>query len=133
MIIVMHGHHNILLSVVESMESRLLEIDTDKPEEERPLRRRLIQEVPQDRLPSEILRTALSWRETQIVWREAWQKAEIGLREAEIPWREADIAWWKAIRAWGIALSYHRTELEALHAELCVPDCPWDGETIFPE
>ena len=108
MIIVMHGHHNILLSVVESMESRLLEIDTDKPEEERPLRRRLIQEVPQDRLPSEILRTALSWR-------------------------EADIAWWKAIRAWGIALSYHRTELEALHAELCVPDCPWDGETIFPE
>lgn len=24
-------------------------------------------------------------------------------------------------------------ELEALHARICVPDCPWDGKTIFPQ
>ena len=26
-----------------------------------------------------------------------------------------------------------RPELEALHKELCVADCPWNGTTLFPE
>ena len=45
-------------------------------------------------------------------------------------------------RGYGIVLNaemaYHRTlakhqaEVEALHTQEC-PDCPWDGETIFPQ
>ena len=50
--------------------------------------------------------------------------------------RERDEAWRAYVEALirrGRTMKEAQPELEALHKRLCVPDCPWDGTTIFSE
>ena len=54
--------------------------------------------------------------------------------KGRLPWEvvKAWEAYGKAWEAYGKAVLDHKDEIEALHREEC-PNCPWDGETIFPE
>ena len=101
-----HVHHGILLEWCYDEQGRRDFIDNHKPPEERELRQRLFKKV-QGELP------------------EAYVKA----READDKAGEAYVKAWEAYdKAWEAC----KEEILALHAKEC-PNCPWDGETIFPK
>ena len=72
------------------------------------------------------------WKEADAKWKEAcakWNEACAKWKEADAEWREADVKWKVADAKWKASADWAR--VEALHREEC-PDCPWNGETIFP-
>jgi hypothetical protein len=107
-----HSGHAYLLSFLTRREflDRVEFIKTRKPENERELRLRVFKQV-KGRLPA------------------AWSKAGAAWSKAALA---ALAAWEKAGAAWDKAYALALPALEALHAKEC-KNCPWDGETIFPE
>src|SRR5271157_2028798 len=103
---ILHLHHGIVGETLsEPIENRIVYILTQKPEYERALRLRLMRVVPEKDLKADA-----KWRKACTEW---W-KVDVG-------WEKAYIEWEKA----GAALSTFA------HAHFCIPDCPWDGRTIF--
>ena len=96
------GHHKVLLSILASIDARIEDIKINKPTNEQALRLKLIRNVPLDLLPPPVVKAG-----------KAWDKAD------------------KALDNFTAACSAHKDELEVLHKQLCVADCPWDGKTIF--
>ena len=115
MVILMHGHHVGLLSVMNSKESRIEEIRANKPQSQQELRLKLLQIVPLRLLPEKVVIAAKA--------RDKACKA----------WYKANKAWGKARNDFQTACKVHKVSLEALHKQLCVPDCPWDGTRILPD
>jgi DNA-binding transcriptional regulator PaaX len=64
--------------------------------------------------------------------RQTWAKVCRAYDEVRRAYDEACWAYGEARRAYDEAYHKHLPEIERLHTEQC-PDCPWDGETIFPE
>lgn len=109
-----HIHHDILVEPLgHPLEDRIAYIEKNKPKAERPTRLRLMRAV-KGPLPPRLERG-----------RAAYGKAGAALDKARAAYDKAGAALDKAIvRAMPALLK--------LHAEQC-PDCPWDGNTIFPE
>ena len=102
-----HVHHDVLLEhLTEPIEARRAYIRDHKPEGELETRLRLLKPV-RGRLPAPVV------------------KARAG---CDKPWVDYDEARATYVKAWTTCMP----EILRLHAEEC-PDCPWDGETIFPE
>lgn len=123
-----HIHHDVLVEpTLEPIKNRIAYIKAHKPKEEQPTRLRLLRAV-RGRLPKE-LRAAGA----------AYDKARAAAYKARAAYAKARaacvLARWAACgearAAYDKVLSTHRDEIEALHAKEC-PDCPWDGQTIFP-
>ena len=115
-----HCHHEELLEWCYSYEEREKYIRTQKPVKEIELRLHLFKPV-QGNLPKEVI--------------EAWRACDEALRaydEARRAYNEALRAYDEARRAYDEAILKNETEIEELHKKEC-PNCPWDGETIFPE
>ncbi len=82
-----------------------------------------------------------AWKAFEPAWkafekaREAYETASKAYKPAREAFGTASKAYktaWEAYEtAWEAYETAFRTELETLHKELC-PDCPWDGQTIFP-
>ena len=109
-----HVHHNIFAEpLTEPIEKRIAFIKANKPKEEVETRLRLLKPI-KALLPADVVKT----------W-EAYDKA----REAGDKAWEAYVKTWEAYNK---TLNDHKDEIDALHREEC-PNCPWDGETIFPE
>ena len=106
-----HCHHDKLYEYVFDFDfdERVESIKKYKPLKEQPLRLRLFQLIPDDKIPA---KDSVEWT-TYIKAREACSKEW----EAHNKAREAYL------------LKYSQ-ELEELHTELC-PNCPWNGKTIF--
>lgn len=101
MILVWHGHHNVLISIYADEAAiawRLRVIEDTKPAKEQPLRKRLLHRVV-GQLPPAVLLAVADWE--------------------------------KARADWGKAQQENMPAILALHAQEC-PDCPWDGQSIFP-
>ena len=119
MIAVWHGHHNVLISWLESMEARLADIRDNKPEHELPTRERLMKPVAGS-LPDEL----------RIAW-EAYSIAREAVRSTGQTYGSMWEADETARQAYDAIYAKHLPEIEVLHAAEC-PDCPWDGTSIFP-
>ena len=146
-IAVWHGHHNIPVSFVTSIEDRTAAIEGLKPAEEIPTRLRLMKKV-QGQLPEDVTRTGLATAEAvttlgkaeraygkaERAYKGAYDRkaAEVALKAAEVALDEAEVALDEAEVAFVEALANHADEINALHRQECVPDCPWDGKTLFP-
>ena len=125
-----HVHHKILCEILtEPIEKRLEYFDQVKSLSETPeqidTRKRLLK-IVEPPLP-EALR---AWTEASRVWDEAsrvWEEASPPLPEALRAWTDAPRVGDEALRVFS-----NSPELVALHEKQC-PNCPWDGETIFPE
>ncbi len=113
-----HCHHYILFEYCYDYDERVKFIKEYKPKSERKLRLRLFKIVPEDLIPGRESIEYLAWDKA----REAYDKALKGLHKT----REACGKAWKAYNA------KYEQELIELHEKLC-PDCPWNGETIFPD
>ena len=130
-----HVHHErILLEWCYDYDERAEYIRTEKPPHERALRLRLFQPV-KGQLPQEVVEAGNTYSETWNALGEA-RNVHFGTRkvddEAGKSYDEAQNAYGKAGKAYFKVLSSHKGEIEALHADECRPDCPWDGMTIFP-
>ena len=136
-----HIHHKVLVeALTEPIENRIKFIKEHKPEHERELRLRLLKPVTGN-LPNDVIEA----RKALVKARKALDKAGEALDKAGTAYDkalealdkagEAYVKAWtayvKASEAYNKALLEHREELKELHAKEC-PDCPWDGETIFP-
>jgi len=149
----LHCHHDVLVEVVWDYDKRVQFIQENKLEGEIPLRLRLFQLIPEDRLPAELVAAMAEgkrlwaegkrlWAEGDRLWAEGNRISDKGNRfwvESNRLWAEGNrlMAEGKRLmaegkRLWAEGIAAHMPELLALHAELC-PDCPWDGETIFPQ
>jgi len=105
-----HIHHDVLVGpLTKTIENRIAFIKEQKLEHERETRLRLMRPV-KGRLPDAVV--------------EAWY----AYLKAGNAYDKLSAAW----RTYDKALADHKDKIEALHAKEC-PNCPWNGETIFPE
>src|SRR3972149_4399810 len=107
MSILLHGHHandeRCPLSFGMNTAARVKQIETHKPEAERPLRLLLLREVDPDELPVEWCEAYAKWREGGPKWREArakCQEAVAKCQEAVAKWQEARAKWQEADAKW---------------------------------
>ena len=107
----LHVHHSLIAieQLTEPIENRISYIRMYKPEGEVEMRLRLLRELTEE----EVDQLPQGWREACRV-----------LGESRLSWRDAEV-WLEACRVYA-------PQLEALHTRICLPDCPWDGYTIFP-
>lgn len=119
----LHCHHDILCEYVHDYDDRVAFIKEHKPLKEQKLRLRLLQIVPDERVPG---RNSLEYKAYVLAWEacnEAWKTGKAV---------DVDEAWGAYAGARKAYIRAFRAEIEKLHDELC-PDCPWDGYTIFSE
>ncbi len=125
---VLHCHHDQPVEVLwEDAEHRVTHILTQKPENERALRLRLFRPVSEKELKADAERKKAG-AEPQKADAE-WKKVVAELQKADAEWKKADAAWKKASVEWKKADAALGV---LIHAHFCVPDCPWNGKTIFP-
>src|SRR3990167_3469765 len=107
----LHVHHSLIAIelLTEPIENRINYIRMYKPEGEVEMRLRLLMELTEE----EVDQLPQGWREACRAW-------------------EAGRAYGEAYRVWVKAGRVYTPDLEALHTRICLPDCPWDGDTIFP-
>ena len=129
-----HGNGWLFEPLYEPAENRRQFIRENKPLVEVETRLRLFRPVLGDLNPPEYCRKARAkWQEADAKWQEAdakMQEAYAKWQEADAKWQEADAKWREAYAKWKASPDWKR--VEELHAKEC-PNCPWDGETIFPD
>jgi len=145
----------LLEAATEPIENRIAYIRNHKPADEVETRLRLLRPVAGD-LPPELVeaRAALdkagaTHNKARAAYNKAWDaynkaraaydkaraaynKARAAYNKARAAYNKARAAYNKAWDALNKALADHTGEIEALHRVEC-PDCPWDGQTIFPD
>ncbi len=133
----LHVHHDILWEYCFDYNERVEYIKQNKPLNEQPLRLKLLQIIPEDRLPGRESPEWSAYDKAKSAYDKAWSafvKAKSAYDKAWSAYDKARSAFVKAKsaydKAWSAYLSKYSRELEELHKELC-PDCPWDGKTIF--
>ena len=101
--------------LTQNAEKRIVQILSEKPEEERARRLHWLGPWP-GTIPLEVA--------------EAWSR----WAEARSRWDEARSRWFEARSHWAEAMSRWEStpEFQAEHDRL-FPGCPWNGKTIFPE
>jgi len=144
-----HCHHDTLFEYVTDYDERVRYIKEDKPEREQELRLKLFKIIPDDRLPTKLVKAGTAYvkaRKACDKARETYDKAGETCVKAGTAYVKAGTACVKAWEAYGKARGAcvkageaydkaweaYKPEIEALHKELC-PGCPWDGKTIFPK
>ena len=124
-----HIHHEILLEDTTDIQERIDYIKEGKPEDEIPLRLKLMTPVLHpEKLPS-------SFRKAREAYCKAWEaydKAAEAYDKAMEAYDKAREAYDKAAEAYYKARKACAPQIEKLHREEH-PDCPWNGKTIFSE
>ena len=115
-----HVHHDVLVELCFDYDERVRYIREFMPAAQRGLRLRLFNLIPPDRLPAPLLKAGKAYLRAKQNFGKSGQNYGMSVRT----YIKVRVACNEAMRAC-------MPQLEALHKELC-PDCPWDGETIFP-
>ena len=104
---VLHCHHDVLVEfLTEPLEERIKYIKENKSRKEQATHLRLIK-VLTDKEAA--LMPKKTWEALEKTW-EAWEACE------------ACEAWEKA---------QNSKQMKEWHKKVCVPDCPWNGKTLF--
>ena len=134
-----HIHHGVLFEqATEPIKNRIAYIKSDKLECEVALRLRLLKPVKDQKRLIAILTaykkavaTALeAYRKAVAPAWEAYRKATALASEAYEKVEDSALEAYK--KATALASAKRDRAINALHSKEC-PDCPWDGETIFPK
>ena len=130
-----HIHHGCLVEfATEPIENRIEYIREDKPKSEIALRLKLLKPV-QGKLPDDVDKAWVAYDKARADVNKA--TADVGkawtvLDKARAAYNKAREAYNKAEAAYDKAIADNLPAIMALHDKEC-PNCPWDGETIFPE
>ena len=138
-----HIHHDRLIEqLTEPIKDRIAYIKASKPPAEHELRLRLLKEV-RGTLPADFVALRAKGDALRAKGKALWDKGDALWAKGDALRAKGDALWDKgdALRAKGDALRAKGDALRAkgnalpsilaLHAQEC-PDCPWDGQTIFP-
>ena len=129
-----HVHHEALCEpLTEPLQARIDCITSKKPEGERATRLRVLTPVLGP-VPAALDKAGRAYDEARDGYykaRDAYDKARRALDKARVAFGKARRALDKAWVAYVKALDLAQPVLEALHA-VEHPDCPWNGQTIFP-
>ena len=130
----LHVHHlgPVIEALTEPIENRVSYIRDNKPAHEVETRLQLMRQLTDDEtamLPTAYVK---AWEAYVKAWEAAVKAWEV-YDEARNAYVKARNAYVKAWEVYVEAMDACAPELEALHARICVPDCPWDGKTIFPQ
>lgn len=122
-----HVHHDRLIEWCHNYGERREYIRTQKPVHERETRLRLFQPVKGD-LPQEVIAEFQAYEKAEQAYFKAYQ-AYYEARQAydEATWQ----TFIKARQALDEVLIKNSAVIDALHKAEC-PNCPWNGDTIFP-
>mgnify|MGYP001615385474 CR=1 FL=1 len=157
-----HVHHDKLIEYSDDIDERLRYIKDNKPPEEINIRLELLKKV-KGVLPKPCRDAVEACRDADKAYQDAdkayqdadkacrdavkacrdavkaCRDADKACRDAVKPYRDADKAYRDAdkacrdaVEACRDAVKPYRDEIEALHKKEC-PNCPWDGDTIFPK
>ena len=131
-----HIHHEILIEETFNIQERIDYIREGKPEDEIPLRLKLMTPVLHpEKLPSSFRKAreayCKAWEAYCKAW-EAYDKAAEAYDKAMEAYDKAREAYDKAAEAYYKARKACAPQIEKLHREEH-PDCPWNGKTIFSE
>jgi uncharacterized membrane protein len=142
-----HLHHDVLFEpLIGTLEGRVEYIRQNKDPAEVKTRLRLMrvltseeaaqlpQALRQARTAYDQARTAYDQARTayaQAVYARA-AYAQAVYDEPRAVYDEARTAYDRARTAYDEAQAAYASDLEVLHARLCLKDCPWNGRTIFP-
>jgi len=128
----LHVHHETLLELLtEPIENRVKYIKENKPKEEIELRLRLLRELTEEEVNQLPKGFNQALKEYNLAGEEynlarllirAWEKYIQAVVERDLTWEK-----------YKQDLEKYKPELEAWHKKVCVPDCPWNGKTIFPK
>ena len=125
-----HEYHDGLFGWCHSYEERATCIRTKKPKDERETRFRLFKPV-KGNLPQEVIEARQAHVKAWRAFHKVCDETELVFREAERVFREAERVFREAGRVYSEAVRKNMPAIEALHEAEC-PDCPWNGQTIFP-
>ena len=144
-----HIHHTQLVEMfTEPQESREDYIRSEKPEGEHLTRLRLIGVIPDQYLPQEVLAAREIFRQAWAAYnqaraaysqawaaydqaRAAYSQAWAAYDQARAAHDQARAAYDQAWAAYYQAIWNNKEHFESTHHLWCVPDCPWNGVTIF--
>ena len=151
-----HIHHEVLLEfATEPIENRIEYIKSYKPKDEVETRLRLLKPV-RGAFPQEVIDARKVWDDAWKVrddawkvWDDAWKVRDDAWKvrddagkvreDARTVWEDAWKVWGDARKVWDDAWKVREDALvdnaeaiNELHSQEC-PNCPWDGNTIFPE
>ena len=128
-----HLPHDRLVDFCFDYDERVKSIKVDEPQDEQALRLRLLQMIPESRLPRPLIEAWETYNEARKTYHEAWKtfaKAEKACLEVWEAYEEAGKVFDEAEEAYEEAWKICEPELIKLHEELC-PNCPFNGSTIF--
>ena len=137
--LLLHGWHNVVAGFGDRQE-RLVEIEHNKPLNQIPLRERLMERAISESDAAEFdaidAKRQSELDAIEAKWRPEWDAVNAN-RQAELDAIEAKWqAKWDVVSAkwqpeWDAVNAKRQSERDAFHARVCVPNCPWDGQTIF--
>ena len=138
-----HIHHEILIEETFNIQERIDYIREGKPEDEIPLRLKLMTPVLHpEKLPARFRKAREAYYKASKARdkaskaydkaREAYDKAREAYDKAMEAYYKAREARDKASKAYDKAMEACTPQIEKLHKEEH-PDCPWNGKTIFSE
>jgi hypothetical protein len=123
--------------LTEPIENRIEYIKYWKPEHEVPTRLRLLKIIPSYRIRP-LIEARKAYEMAEQSAKKTYDSTLQGFAKSDTEWdtivntaeRAYELTVASALDAWdAVRRSF---DMEALHRELC-PDCPWDGQTIFPK
>ena len=121
-------HHEVAAEVLrEPVENRIKYILSVKPKVEQAVRLHWLRPCP-FKLPEKWLKARAELSKAAAEWSKAdaeWLKADAELSKARAEWLKAAAEWSKAD-------AECKKEIDT-QIKYCLPDCPWDGTTLFPE
>ncbi len=129
-----HVHHGILVEFCHSYKERASHIYTDKLTDEQELRFRLFKPV-KGSLPQAVVEAGSAYDKVWQAHEKAWQVCDKARQACDIAWQVCYKAWQvfdRARQVYDKALKNNMPAIIELHEKEC-PNCPWDGETIFPK
>ena len=119
-----HVHHNLLVEPLRKpIKNRIKYIKQHKPKEEQAQRLALLKPVL-GALPDSVVKAGADLVIAQTDYEKAYEKARVHYGAYYLRYEKAKAAYEEIYEEQQLAI-------EALHKLEC-PDCPWDGETIFP-
>lgn len=124
----LHIHHDrVCEPMTAPLHERIVDIQKYKSEWEVPIRLQVIRELTEE----EVGRLPVAYDQARV----ALAQAAEGYNRAGEAWVKDREAYYRDIEAWDQAIDAYwqcEPELTAWHATVCVPDCPWNGKTLFP-
>ena len=118
-----HIHHNVLAEQSDDIEERIYFIKATKDPEEVPIRLLLMKKVEDE---AGVASAMKAYDEARAPALEAYEEA---MAPAVKAYQEAMASALEAYREAGVAPAMKA--VEAIHKKEC-PECPWNGNTIFP-